>query len=170
MLRVSKSSQSIFFTDFATRPCVNDRCVNPYFAASCQSSYVTPTQVFARAAVTTSRVAIAGASGPVAPTLANVQEGSYVPLSRPLFLYINDKQLSANQALRNFVTMTVANGMGLAQGAGSIPLPASTYRLVESKLYRHVTGSSFGGDLPVGLSIGEALRRSFDQLKLPQFR
>ena len=115
-------------------------------------------------------LAIAGASGPVAPTLANVQDGSYVPLSRPLFLYINDKQLSANQALRNFVTMTVANGMGLAQGAGSIPLPHSTYRLVESKLYRHVTGSSFGGDLPVGLSIGEALRRSFDQLKLPQFR
>jgi phosphate transport system substrate-binding protein len=60
--------------------------------------------------------------------------------------------------------------MGLAQGAGSIPLPASTYRLVESKLFRRVTGTSFGGDLPVGLSIGEALRRSFDQHKLPQFR
>ena len=41
---------------------------------------------------------------------------------------------------------------------------------MESKLYRHVLGSSFGGDLPIGLTIGEALRRSFDQLKLPQFR
>ena len=115
-------------------------------------------------------LAIVGPTGPVAPTVATVQDGSYVPLSRPLFLYINDKELTANKALRNFVTMTVANGMGLAQSAGSIPLPASTYRLVESKLYRRVTGSSFGGDLPVGLSIGESLRRSFDQLKLPQFR
>lgn len=115
-------------------------------------------------------LAIAGAAGPVAPTIANVQEGKYVPFSRPLFLYINDKQLIANSGLRNFVTTTVANGMGLAQSAGTIPLPASTYRLVESKLYRHVLGSSFGGDLPIGLTIGEALRRSFDQLKLPQFR
>ena len=115
-------------------------------------------------------LAIAGAGGPVAPTIANVQEGKYLPLSRPLFLYINEKQLATNTGLRNFVTTTVANGMGLAQSAGTIPLPASTYRLVESKLYRHVLGSSFGGDLPIGLTIGEALRRSFDQLKLPQFR
>jgi phosphate transport system substrate-binding protein len=54
--------------------------------------------------------------------------------------------------------------------AGDVPLPASTYQLVESKLYKRVTGSAFSGDLPVGLSIGEALRRSFDANKQPQFR
>jgi phosphate transport system substrate-binding protein len=37
-------------------------------------------------------------------------------------------------------------------------------------LYNQVLGTSFGGDTPVGLSIGEALRRSFDQNKRPQFR
>jgi phosphate transport system substrate-binding protein len=41
---------------------------------------------------------------------------------------------------------------------------------VESKLYRHILGTSFGGDLPVGLSIGEALRRSFDDTRKPEYR
>jgi phosphate transport system substrate-binding protein len=64
----------------------------------------------------------------------------------------------------------VRNGLRLVEKAGEIPLPASTYNLVESKLYRRVTGSAFAGDLPVGLTIGDVLRRSFDQNKLPQFR
>lgn len=41
---------------------------------------------------------------------------------------------------------------------------------MESKLYNHILGTSFGGDLPVGLSIGEALRRSFDATRKPEFR
>jgi phosphate transport system substrate-binding protein len=49
-------------------------------------------------------------------------------------------------------------------------LPASTYLLVESKLYKRITGSAFSGDLPVGLTIGEALRKSFDAGKQPQYR
>ena len=51
-----------------------------------------------------------------------------------------------------------------------IPLPSDTYRIVESKLYNHILGTSFGGDLPVGLTIGEALRRSIDATRKPEFR
>jgi phosphate transport system substrate-binding protein len=54
--------------------------------------------------------------------------------------------------------------------AGYIPLPADTYRLVESKLYRHILGTSFGGDLPIGLTIGEALRRSFEDTRKEGYR
>jgi phosphate transport system substrate-binding protein len=64
----------------------------------------------------------------------------------------------------------VRNGLRLVEKAGDIPLPSSTYNLVESKLYKRITGSAFAGDLPVGLTIGDVLRRSFDQNKLPQFR
>jgi phosphate transport system substrate-binding protein len=42
--------------------------------------------------------------------------------------------------------------------------------LVETKLHKVVLGSSFAGDLPVGLTIGEALRRSFDAERRPEFR
>lgn len=113
---------------------------------------------------------VVGPYGSIAPSIASVQSGKYSPLSRPLFLYINDKQLIANSQLRSFVTTTVTNGLRLTESAGSIPLPPSTYRLVETKLYKHVLGTSFGGDLPIGLTIGEALRRSFSELKQPQAR
>ncbi len=115
-------------------------------------------------------LAVSTSSGAVSPSVASVQAGRYQPLSRPLFIYINDKALSTRPEVQKFSTFTVLNGLGLVQKAGDIPLPASTYRLVESKLYKRITGSSFSGDLPVGLSIGEALRRSFDVDRLPQFR
>lgn len=107
---------------------------------------------------------------PVAPSLKAVQNGSYQPLSRPLFVYVNDKQMRTNDAIRSFVSFTVGNGLRFVAEAGYIPLPADTYRIVESKLYRHLLGTSFGGDLPVGLTIGEALRRSFDDTRKPEFR
>jgi phosphate transport system substrate-binding protein len=113
---------------------------------------------------------IASTSAPVMPSVANVQAGRYQPLSRPLFVYINDKDLQASNAVRSFTTYLVRNGLRLVEEAGMIALPASTYRLVETKLYRRIPGTAFGGDLPVGLSIGEALRRSFDETKRPQYR
>ena len=113
---------------------------------------------------------IVTSSGTVIPSVASVQSGRYQPFSRPLFIYINDKALASRPDLQKFTTFTVRNGLRFVGNAGDIPLPASTYQLVESKLYKRITGSAFSGDLPVGLSIGEALRRSFDANKQPQFR
>jgi phosphate transport system substrate-binding protein len=115
-------------------------------------------------------LAVAASAAPVKPSVISVQEGRYQPLSRPLFIYINDKAYVSNPELRKLTALTLRNGLSLAKKAGSIPLPASTYLLVESKLYKRITGSAFSGDLPVGLTIGEALRRSFDAGKLPQYR
>jgi phosphate transport system substrate-binding protein len=115
-------------------------------------------------------VGIITPSGTVMPSVAAVQAGRYRPLSRPLFIYINAKALTSRPDLQKFTTFTVRNGLRLVGKAGDIPLPASTYQLVESKLYKQITGSAFSGDLPVGLSIGDALRRTFDANKLPQFR
>jgi len=115
-------------------------------------------------------LAILGDAGAVSPSPLNVQTGRYRPLSRPLFLYVNDQAMIRSPELQKFITFTIRNGLRIVAKAGDIPLPASTYRLVESKLYKRVLGSAFAGDLPVGLSIGEALRRSFDLNKLPQFR
>jgi phosphate transport system substrate-binding protein len=107
---------------------------------------------------------------PVLPSVQAVQEGRYKPLSRPLFVYVNDKQMRTNDDIRSFVGFTVRNGLRFVAEAGYIPLPADTYRIVQSKLYRHILGTSFGGDLPVGLSFSDALRRSFDDTRKPEFR
>ena len=83
---------------------------------------------------------------------------------------MNDQALRSQPELRKFVTYTIQNGLKLVKQAGYIPMPSSTYRLVESKLYRHVLGSAFGGDLPVGLTTGQALQRSLDSIKKSEFR
>lgn len=115
-------------------------------------------------------LAVVGPKGLVVPSLATVQRETYVPLSRPLFVYVNDGALRSSDLVRRFVTYTVQNGLRLAQDAGTVPLPASTYRLVEGKLYRHVLGTAFGGDLPVGEGLANTLRRSLDSIKKPEFR
>ncbi|MGB5135280.1 MAG: PstS family phosphate ABC transporter substrate-binding protein [Prochlorococcaceae cyanobacterium] len=116
-------------------------------------------------------LAIAGPDGiAVAPSVKSAQNGSYKPLSRPLFIYVNDKQMREDDTIRSFVGFTVGNGLRFVEEAGYIPLPADTYRLVESKLYRHILGTSFGGDLPIGLTIGEALRRSFEDTRKEGYR
>ena len=114
---------------------------------------------------------VVGTSGvAVAPSIKTAQNGSYAPLTRPLFIYVNDKEMRSNEAIRSFVSFTIGNGLRFVAEAGYIPLPADTYRIVESKLYLHILSTSFGGDLPVGLTIGEALRRSFDDTRKPEFR
>lgn len=115
-------------------------------------------------------LSVVGGKGPAYPSAQSVQKESYVPLSRPIFIYVNDQALRNQPELRKFVVYTIQNGLKLVNQAGYIPMPSSTYRLVESKLYRHVLGSAFGGDLPVGLTTSQALQRSLDSIKKPEFR
>lgn len=115
-------------------------------------------------------LSIVGKRGAALPSVASVQKELYVPLSRPLFVYVNDRALRQRPELQKFVTYTIKNGLNLVRQAGYIPMPSSTYMLVETKLYRHVSGTAFGGDLPVGLTTGQALQRSLDSIKKPAFR
>ena len=107
---------------------------------------------------------------PVLPSVQSVLQGQYQPLSRPLFIYVNDQALLDSAEVRSFTTFLIRNAPELVAKTNYIPFPDSTIRLVETKLYRHVLGTSFGGGLPVGLTIGDALQRSFDQHKRPEFR
>lgn len=111
-----------------------------------------------------------GLRGPVAPSIKAVQDSRYLPLSRPLFYYVSAKALNSNPQLRQFVNNSLQKGRKIAERAGMIPLQDSTYLLVTNKLYRNVLGSSFAGKLPIGLSVGQILKRSFNEQKQPQFR
>lgn len=113
---------------------------------------------------------VVGPKGPVAPSPQTVQNETYLPLSRPLFLYVNDQALLRSEPGRRFLKWTLRNGLRLSEEVGLIPLPSSTYRLAETKLYRRVLGSAFGGDLAVGQGVSQTLRRSLESLKRPQFR
>ncbi len=53
----------------------------------------------------------------------------------------------------------------MATKSNYISLPDATYRLNNSKKYRHIHGTSFASNLPVDLTNGQGIDRSFDQHK-----
>lgn len=71
-------------------------------------------------------------SGAITPTLETVKDGSYAPLSRPLFIYVNSKA-TASPAAVEFVNFYLDNAAELSQEVGYIPLPAEMYKEQKQK-------------------------------------
>lgn len=94
----------------------------------------------------------------VEPSLDSVVNGSYQPLSRPIFIYVNSKSL-AKPEVRDFVEFYLKNGAGFATEAKYIPLPGSAYALALEHIKAMRTGSVFSGTAQIGITIEELLRR-----------
>ncbi len=62
-----------------------------------------------------------GGKGCVAPSAETAQDGSYVPLSRPLFIYPSDEALE-EPAVKAFVDFYLENVNEIAESVGFIPL------------------------------------------------
>ncbi len=94
----------------------------------------------------------------VAPSLDSVLKGSYQPLARPIFIYVNDKAL-ARPEVRDFVEYYMREGAKLARTIKYIPLPVSTYQTNLEHLARMKLGTVFGGEAGIGVTIEELLKR-----------
>lgn len=95
---------------------------------------------------------------PVAPTLENVLAGTYNPLSRPLFLYVNKKSMEKPE-VREFVDYYLKNGATLTKEVKYLPLPDEAYQYGLQRAKDLKTGSAFGGVPEIGLTIEEILKR-----------
>jgi phosphate transport system substrate-binding protein len=62
----------------------------------------------------------------VKPSLETVRNGTYSPLSRPLFIYVNSTSVSSPQVVA-FVDFYVENAGELSEDVGYIPLPDEMY-------------------------------------------
>jgi phosphate transport system substrate-binding protein len=97
--------------------------------------------------------------GPIAPSMESVRNGTYQPLSRPIFIYISKKAL-AREEVANFVKFYLANSEKLVREVGYIPLPSRAYTLAQQRVDAGVTGSLFGGKgSQVGVSIEALLEK-----------
>jgi phosphate transport system substrate-binding protein len=67
-------------------------------------------------------LAVDGGDGCVAPSVETVQDGSYKPLSRPLFTYANEESLADKEALEPFLTFLLDNQARLAEDAKFVPM------------------------------------------------
>lgn len=72
---------------------------------------------------------------PVAPSLKTINDGSYSPLSRPIFIYVREKSVMRPEVAA-FVEFYLKNADQLSQEVGYVPLPKSQYDEGLEKLRR----------------------------------
>ena len=93
-------------------------------------------------------VAIDGGDGCVVPTDASINNGTYAPLSRPLFIYLR-KDAADTPHVAEFIRYYLGEeGRKLAAEVGYIPFPDQVYSLALDRFERRITGSIFGGEHP----------------------
>ena len=103
-------------------------------------------------------IKIDGGKGPVAPSVENVVNGSYSPLSRPLFLYVKESSMNRPE-VREFVQFALTEGAALVGEVGYVPLPKDSYALAWKHFNDRKLGSVFGGVPEVGVTIKELLEK-----------
>jgi len=74
-----------------------------------------------------------GGNGPVAPSAVTINDGTYSPLSRPIFIYLNTDSL-ARPEVRTFVDFYIDNAGALANEVGYIELRADQYQESREKI------------------------------------
>lgn len=68
---------------------------------------------------------IDGGSGCVAPSVAAAQDGTYKPLSRPLFIYVSKKSLASKPQVKDFVNFYITKIDDIVKEAKYVPLTAA---------------------------------------------
>jgi len=96
--------------------------------------------------------------GPIFPEYDNVLKGTYQPLARPIFIYVNRKSADKPE-VRKFVAYYMETGAGLSREVGYIALPDRAYELALRRFEKRVIGSVFGGHgAQVGVKIEDLLQ------------
>lgn len=96
-------------------------------------------------------------AGPVAPSQETVANGTYQPLSRPIFVYFSRKAADRPE-VDAFAQFYLKEGRPLVREVGYIPLPDRAYELVAKRFGDRVIGSIFGGGgSKVGVSVEKML-------------
>ncbi len=112
-------------------------------------------------------VAIDGGDGCITPTDETINNGTYAPLSRPLFIYVAKSALE-EEHLRAFVEfyLDAANRSFISE-TGYIPFPNNIYDLALEKFLTGNSGAAFGGDDRMHGTVEEVLKMSMGLMEPP---
>ena len=95
--------------------------------------------------------------------METVLDGSYQPLSRPLFIYINTKSFQTKPYLKDFTRFYLENVSQLSKEVGYVPLPDEMYKKGLARLEAMQTGTVFGGHADVGVKLEDLFNRELKQ-------
>ncbi len=85
-------------------------------------------------------VGVDGGDGCVEPETATIEDGSYSPLSRPMFIYVNTASLRRPE-VQAFVEYYMDNGYELTAEVGYVPVARSVYAANKAAAVREANGT-----------------------------
>jgi phosphate transport system substrate-binding protein len=94
----------------------------------------------------------------VEPSAANVENGTYAPLSRPIFIYVKAKSLEKPE-VKEFIEFYMKNAAVLTKEVKYVPLPASAYVGNVEHMKKKKLGTVFGGHNEIGITVEEVMKR-----------
>lgn len=94
----------------------------------------------------------------VAPSNKTVVDGSYLPLSRPIFIYVKADSMKRPE-VKAFVEFYIKNGAKAADAVKYVPLPASDYAKAMERFQKGQLGTAFGGKEEIGIKIADTWNR-----------
>lgn len=92
------------------------------------------------------------------PSEQTVMDGTYQPLSRPIFIYVSKKSLDKPE-VKEFVEFYLKNAAKLVKQVKYVPLPDKAYKHAEERFAKRKMGTLFGGEAEVGVKIEDLLKR-----------
>jgi phosphate transport system substrate-binding protein len=98
-------------------------------------------------------VAVDGGAGPVLPSPITIRDGSYTPLSRPVFIYVST-QAASRPEVEAFVQFYLENAATLVAEVGYVALPQEIYELARQRYEARTTGSVYANK---GAQVGVTL-------------
>jgi phosphate transport system substrate-binding protein len=98
-----------------------------------------------------------GDGGCVAPSDQTVNDGSYQPLSRPIFIYVN-RAAAERPEIQAFVRFYLENAAFLVGDVGYVRLPDALYEAALGRFDERVVGSVFDGGSQTGLSLTDMFK------------
>ncbi|MBL7555592.1 MAG: PstS family phosphate ABC transporter substrate-binding protein [Bdellovibrionaceae bacterium] len=94
----------------------------------------------------------------VLPSRETVENGTYVPLSRPIFIYVSQKALNKPE-VKEYANYFLKTAPTLVPSVQYVPLPPKAYDLAKKNLDAGKLGTVFDGHSEVGLKIEDLLKK-----------
>ncbi len=93
----------------------------------------------------------------VEPSVDTVINGTYQPLSRPIFIYVKEDSAKRPE-VREFIDFYNRNADKLVREVKYVPLPAAAYKYNLDVLAKNRVGTKFGGENLVGVTIEQLMK------------
>lgn len=99
----------------------------------------------------------ANGDGCVAPSVATVDDATYQPLARPIFVYVNPEALEKPEVAIFVEFYMQEDNSSLVSEVGYVPMSSEIYGKAVSRVESKTTGSAFGGGSTVGVKLLDVL-------------